>query len=117
MNKLEKTLFGIFYICIDKKAKKEDKKVSIKSRFLGYEDLINNINPSRSITEKRNAISKDEMDKMLEVAEKYLDDTIDEILNNNFKANPKKDNSCYNCGFKDICYKTFTIEDEMEEDE
>ncbi|MBR4236809.1 PD-(D/E)XK nuclease family protein [bacterium] len=117
MNKLDKKLFGIFYICIDKKAKKEDKKVSIKSRFLGYEDLINNINPSRSITEKRNAISKDEMDKMLEVAEKYLDDTIDEILNNNFKANPKKDNSCYNCGFKDICYKTFTIEDEMEEDE
>ncbi len=117
MNKLDKKLFGVFYVLIDKKAKAEEKKVSIKSRFLDYDELVNKINPSKTITPKRNAILKDEMDKMLEVAEKYLDDSIEEILNNNFKVNPKDEKSCHYCKFKDICYKTFTVEDEQEEDE
>ena len=117
LNKLDKKLFGIFYICIDKKAKIDDKKVSIKSRFLDYEELINKIDPSRFITVNRNAVLKEEMDKMLDMTEKYLDESITQILSNNFKVNPKDKKSCNYCKFKDICYRTFTIEDEEEEDE
>lgn len=53
-------------------------------------------------------LSTDDMDKLSKYVEKKIDDAIDNILNANFKIEPKeiddKNEGCKFCKFKDICY-------------
>ena len=53
-------------------------------------------------------LSDNQIDKIIELTEKNIDDSIDNILNGNFNINPKKigyekDLGCLHCKFKDIC--------------
>jgi len=56
-------------------------------------------------------LSDDEINKVIDITEQNIDKTIDNILEGNFKINPKKIGydkvvGCEFCKFKDICFKT-----------
>lgn len=53
-------------------------------------------------------LSNEEITKIIEITKKIITETIDNIKNNQFSINPKKDNDkkigCEYCSFKDICF-------------
>jgi len=55
-------------------------------------------------------LSDEEIDNLINIVEKNIDESIDEILEGKFNINPKKvgydkDLGCMYCKFKDICFK------------
>ena len=53
-------------------------------------------------------VNKDQINKIIEITENNIDNTIDNILNAKFQIEPKridgKNISCEFCPFKDICF-------------
>ncbi len=69
-------------------------KTKVSGEFSTYAKVLNN----------------EEIDKIISLTENNIDNSIDNILEGNFKINPKKigyekDMGCLFCKFKDICYK------------
>lgn len=116
LNKNNKTLFGVFYILINKRLKKKDPLVSIKSRFLDYDDIIDSFDPLRKYTDnKRNRVSLDDMNLMITKTNEIIEEEITNILNNEFSVKPKNASSCDFCDYQDICYReNFIVEEEEE---
>lgn len=65
-------------------------------------------NKDGSFARYAKVLSTEQIDKIIEITERIIKETIEKIKSNNFAINPKKDNDkvigCEYCKFKDICF-------------
>ena len=124
-NKFNKAeVIGFYLQKIINKNKEEDKKNDLK--LMGYSindtDLLGifdssyqNSNVIKSMKIGSNGfysiskvISKGEIDKLINLVDKKIDEAVNDILNADFKINPKvigdENFGCMNCKNKDICF-------------
>ena len=74
-------------------------------------ELIKSMSYTDKFSSYTKLLSDEEVDKMTDYTEKIISKSIDDIIERDFKINPKiykkKDISCKYCKFKDICFKTY----------
>lgn len=76
---------------------------------------------SKGFSSYAKVFSEEEMDNILFIAKTKIDEAVDNILNGNFKINPKEINfdniGCKYCKYKDLCYMTESDKEIIEEGE